>query len=159
MSWLDPVLRTMFPVLYGVPATVLSYGLMALTAAIMLWAGRRFYIRAWKAMWHRSADMNTLIAIGTGAAFLFSAFATVAPDVFVSRGIAPDVYYEAVIIIIAFILGGNALEARAKAGTSSAIRKLIDLRPTTARVQRDGVDLDVPLDEVREGDVLVVRPG
>jgi Cu+-exporting ATPase len=159
MAWLDPALRTVLPVLYAVPTTALSYGLMALTAAIMLWAGRRFYVRAWKAFMHRSADMNTLIAIGTGAAFLFSAFATIAPEIFVSRGIAPDVYYEAVIIIIAFILGGNALEARAKAGTSSAIRKLIDLRPATARVHRNGVDLDVPLDEVREGDEIVVRPG
>jgi Cu+-exporting ATPase len=159
LAWLDPALRTVLPVLYAVPTTALSYGLMALTAAIMLWAGRRFYVRAWKAFMHRSADMNTLIAIGTGAAFLFSAFATIAPEIFVSRGIAPDVYYEAVIIIIAFILGGNALEARAKAGTSSAIRKLIDLRPATARVHRNGVDLDVPLDEVREGDEIVVRPG
>jgi Cu+-exporting ATPase len=159
MQWLDPVLRDLVPVLYAVPATVLSFGLMVLTAGIMLWAGRRFYVRAWKALRHRSADMNTLIAIGTGAAFLFSAFATIAPDVFVARGVAPDVYYEAVIIIIAFILGGNALEARAKAGTSSAIRKLIDLRPPTARVLRDGADRDVALDDVREGDEIVIRPG
>ena len=159
MQWLDPALRAVIPVLYAVPVTVLSYGLLVLTASIMIWAGRRFYVRAWKALHHRSADMNTLIAMGTGAAFLFSAFATVAPGVFVSRGVAPDVYYEAVIIIIAFILGGNALEARAKAGTSSAIRKLIDLRPSTARVHRDGQDVDVPLDDVRTGDEVVVRPG
>jgi Cu+-exporting ATPase len=159
MQWLDPALRTVFPWLYGIPVTALSYGLLVMTAVIMVWAGGRFYARAWKALLHRSADMNTLIAIGTGAAFLFSAFATVAPGVFIARGIAPDVYYEAVIIIIAFILGGNALEARAKAGTSSAIRKLIDLRPTTARVRRGGVDSDVALDAVREGDEIVVRPG
>ena len=159
MAWLDPALQAMLPALYAVPPVVLSYGLLVLTATIMLWAGRRFYVRAWKALRHRSADMNTLIALGTGAAFIFSAFATIAPDVFISRGVAPDVYYEAVIIIIAFILGGNALEARAKAGTSSAIRKLIDLRPATARVHRDGVDHDVPLDAVRAGDEIVVRPG
>jgi Cu+-exporting ATPase len=125
----------------------------------MVWAGRRFYVRAWQALRHRSADMNTLIALGTGAAFLFSVFATVAPQVFIAHGIAPDVYYEAVIIIIAFILGGNALEARAKAGTSSAIRKLIDLRPRTVRVRREGVELDLPVDQVTEGDEVVVRPG
>lgn len=159
MTWLDPALRATLPALYVVPSAVLSYGLLGLTATIMLWAGRRFYIRAWKALLHRSADMNTLIALGTGAAFVFSAFATIAPDVFVSRGVAPDVYYEAVIIIIAFLLGGNALEARAKAGTSSAIRKLIDLRPANARVLRDGVHNDVPVDEVVAGDEIVVRPG
>jgi Cu+-exporting ATPase len=145
--------------LYAVPVAWLSYGLLFLTATVMVWAGGRFYVRAWKALKHRSADMNTLIALGTGAAFLFSVFATVAPQVFVDRGVAPDVYYEAVIIIIAFILGGNALEARAKAGTATAIRALINLRPTAARVRRDGVDRDVPLEDVREGDVIVVRPG
>jgi len=159
MVWLDPVLRRALPSLYAVPITVISWTLMLLTAVIMVWAGGRFYVRAWKAFRHRSADMNTLVAVGTGAAFLFSVFATVAPQVFISRGIAPDVYYEAVIIIIAFILGGNALEARAKAGTSSAIRKLIDLRPRLARVRQDGADRDIDLGDVREGDEVVVRPG
>jgi Cu+-exporting ATPase len=159
MVWLDPVLRRVLPWLYSVPTTVISWSLMLLTAVVMVWAGGRFYVRAWKALRHRSADMNTLIAVGTGAAFLFSVFATVAPQVFISRGIAPDVYYEAVIIIIAFILGGNALEARAKAGTSSAIRKLIDLRPRVARVRQDGIDRDTGLGDVQEGDEIVVRPG
>ena len=159
MQWLDPALRSVVPWLYIVPTALLSYGLLILTATVMVWAGSRFYVRAWKALRHGSADMNSLIAIGTGAAFLFSAFATIAPGVFIARGIAPDVYYEAVIIIIAFVLGGNALEARAKAGTSTAIRKLIDLRPTTARVRRNGEDRDVPLDDVREGDEIIVRPG
>ena len=159
MQWLDPLLQRVMPWMYAVPTAVISWSLMVLTAAVMVWAGGRFYVRAWKALRHRSADMNTLIAVGTGAAFLFSVFATVAPQVFISRGIAPDVYYEAVIIIIAFILGGNALEARAKAGTSSAIRKLIDLRPGTARVRRNGADVDVELAGVREGDEIVVRPG
>jgi Cu+-exporting ATPase len=159
MTWLDPVLRLVFPGLYAVPVNVLSWGLLVLTAAVMVWAGRHFYVRAWQGARHRSADMNTLIALGTGAAFAFSAFATVAPQVFTARGMAPDVYYEAVIIIIAFILGGNALEARAKAGTSQAIRKLIDLSPTIARVRRDGVERDIAVAEVSEGDEVVVRPG
>jgi len=159
MQWLSPGLRRAFPWLYTIPTAVLSYGLLIMTAAVMVFAGRRFYVRAWQAVRHRAADMNTLIALGTGAAFLFSVFVTVAPGVFIERGVAPDVYYEAVIIIIAFILGGNALEARAKAGTSTAIRKLIDLRPRSARVRRDGVDRDVSLEDVLEGDEIVVRPG
>ena len=159
MQWLDPLLRRAMPWLYSVPEAALSYGLLVLTATVMVWAGSRFYVRAWKGLRHRSADMNTLIAVGTGAAFVFSVFATVAPQVFIDRGVAPEVYYEAVIIIIAFILGGNALEARAKAGTSSAIRKLIDLRPRTARVRRGGVESEMDLGAVREGDEIVVRPG
>lgn len=159
MTWLDPMLRRAMPWLYAVPAAVLSYGLLIMTAVVMAWAGRRFYVRAWKALRHRSADMNTLIAVGTGAAFLFSVFATVAPGVFIARGVAPDVYYEAVIIIIAFILGGNALEARAKAGTSAAIRSLIDLRPRSARVRRDHVEQDLSVEDVRADDEIVVRPG
>ena len=159
MQWLDPMLRSVFPWLYAIPAQVLSYGLLVLTAFVMTWAGSRFYVRAWKAFRHSSADMNTLIALGTGAAFMFSAIATTMPNLFIDNGVAPDVYYEAVIIIIAFILGGNALEARAKAGTSRAIRKLVDLRPKMARVRRDGVDEDVAVDAVREGEEIVVRPG
>ena len=159
MLWLEPALRAVLPGLYAAPAALLSYGLLVLTAIVMTWAGRQFYVRAWKALRHRSADMNTLIALGTGAAFVFSVVATVAPGMFVARGVAPDVYYEAVIIIIAFILGGNALEARAKAGTSTAIRKLIDLRPRYARIRRDGVDSDVAIADVQRGDEVIVRPG
>ena len=159
MQWLEPLLSSALPWLYSLPTQLLSYGLLVLTAFVMTWAGSRFYVRAWKAFRHRSADMNTLIALGTGAAFVFSAVATTMPTLFIANGVAPDVYYEAVIIIIAFILGGNALEARAKAGTSRAIRKLVDLRPKMARVRRDGVDEDVAVDAVREGEEIVVRPG
>ncbi len=159
MTVLDPALERLLPWAYAIPATVLSYTLLLLTAGIMGWAGRHFYTRAWQAFTHRSADMNTLIAIGTGSAFVFSAAATLAPGFFISRGVAPDVYYEAVIIIIALILVGNALEARAKGETSSALRKLIDLQPKTARVVRDGVETEVPLEAVRSGDQIAVRPG
>jgi Cu+-exporting ATPase len=159
MERLDPVLRTALPFLYGIPNLVLSWGLLALTVVVMTWAGRHFYVRAWKAFVHRSADMNTLIAIGTGAAFAFSVVATTMPSLFTSRGMAPDVYYEAVIIIIAFLLAGNVLEARAKAGTSRAIRALIGLRPRTARVRRNGIEADITVDDVAAGDEIVVRPG
>ncbi|HYW07893.1 MAG TPA: copper-translocating P-type ATPase, partial [Longimicrobium sp.] len=157
--WLDPILRSAFPWLYRVPAAALSYGLLALTLGVMAWAGRHFYTRAWAAFRHHSADMNTLVAVGTGAAFLYSVVATVAPRFFLARGVNPDVYYEAVAFIIALILMGNALEARAKRQTSSALRALVQLQPKTARIVRDGAEADVPVDEVRAGDLVLVRPG
>ena len=159
MQSLTPVLHAALPWLYAIDPRALSYGLLVMTAAIMAWAGRHFYTRAWAAFRHHSADMNTLIAVGTGAAFLFSVLATVAPGFFTSRGVAPDVYYEAVILIIALILVGNALEARAKRQTAAALRALASLQPRTARVQRDGVELDLPIEQVRSGDVVAVRPG
>ena len=142
-----------------VPHGVVNGVLLVLTVAVMTWAGRRFYTRAWAAFRHRSADMNTLIALGTGAAFIYSLIATVAPQFFLSGGVAPDVYYEAVIVIIALILTGNAFEARAKAATSAALRALAGLQPSTARVVRGEQELDVPVADVRRGDVVAVRPG
>ncbi len=158
-GWLSPVLEGALPWLYRVPAAALSWGLLLLTVAVMAWAGRHFYARAWTAFRHRSADMNTLVAVGTGAAFAYSVAATVAPGFFRARGVAPDVYYEAVVFIIALVLLGNALEARAKRQTSSALRALVKLQPPVARVVRGGVEADVPVEEVRRGDVVVVRPG
>ncbi|MBW8773355.1 MAG: HAD-IC family P-type ATPase, partial [Gemmatimonadetes bacterium] len=137
----------------------LGWVLLVLTAGVMLWAGGHFYVRAWQSFRHHTADMNTLIAVGTGAAFLYSVIATVAPDFFRTRGVAPDVYYEAVIIIIALILTGNAFEARAKRQTSAALRALADLQPKLARVERDGRELDLPIEQVVAGDLLLVRPG
>src|SRR5215207_3101868 len=118
MGALDPALRIAMPWLYAIPPQILSYTLLVMTLGVMAWAGRHFYTRAWAAFRHHSADMNTLVAVGTGAAFVYSVIATVAPDFFLMRGLAPDVYYEAVIIIIARILSGNAFEARAKRQTS-----------------------------------------
>ena len=97
--------------------------------------------------------------VGTGSAYIYSVFATVAPNVFVERGLAPDVYYEAVVLIIALILSGNWLEARAKKRTAAAITALVGLAPKTARVVRDGVEIDVPLESVAVGDLVRVRPG
>ncbi len=163
MRVLDPGLRSIAPWAYAVPARAISWVLLFTTLGVMLWAGRDFYTRAWAAFRHHSADMNTLIAIGTGAAFLYSVAATAAPDFFLSRGISPDVYYEAVVIIIALILTGNAFEARAKRKTSTALRSLVNLQPKTARVLRDGADeateADVPVESVVAGDVVLVRPG
>jgi Cu+-exporting ATPase len=132
---------------------------LVITSGVMLWAGRMFYSRAWTAARHGSADMNTLIAVGTGSAYLYSLAATVAPSAFTSHGVAPSLYYEAVIIIIALILVGNALEARAKGETAGAIRRLIDLQPRTARVLRNLQELDVPVGDLVSGDIVIVRPG
>jgi Cu+-exporting ATPase len=142
-----------------VPHRAMELVLLVLTVGVMTWAGRHFYTRAWAAFRHHSADMNTLIAVGTGAAFVYSVIATLAPGFFAARGVAPDVYYEAVIIIIALILTGNAFEARAKSATSAALRALAGLQPPTARVVRGEQEIDVPVAEVRRGDVIVVRPG
>ena len=147
------------PWLYRIDANLLRGSLLVITLGVMLWAGRHFYTRAWAAFRHHSADMNTLIAVGTGAAFLYSVFATFAPGIFTSRGLAPDVYFEAVIFIIALILMGNALEARAKRQTAAALRALANLQPKTARVLRDGSEIELPIDEVVHDDVVTVRPG
>ena len=159
MNDMDPALRAVAPWLYALPPQGLSWGLLLITLGVMAWAGRHFYTRAWTAFRHHSADMNTLVAVGTGAAFVYSVIATVAPQFFVSRGVTPDVYYEAVVIIIALILTGNMFEARAKKQTSSALRLLVNLRPKTARVARDGKELDIPVEQVLHDDVLIVRPG
>ena len=140
-------------------AGALWWGMFVVTLFVMTWAGRHFYVRGWRALRRRSPDMNTLIAIGTGAAFLYSATATLAPGLFLRHGLMPDVYYEAVIIIIALILTGNALEARAKRNTAAALRALASLQPKTARLERGAADVDVPVEQVRRGDVVLVRPG
>ncbi|MEO6445321.1 MAG: heavy metal translocating P-type ATPase [Gemmatimonadaceae bacterium] len=159
MRVLDPALQRVVPWMYDIPARPLSWLLLAVTLGVMAWAGRHFYTRAWAGFRHHSADMNTLVAVGTGAAFLYSVVATVAPEIFISRGMTPDVYYEAVVIIIALILTGNMFEARAKKQTASALRALVQLQPKSARVIRDNQEVDVPVESVRAGEVIVVRPG
>ena len=133
--------------------------MLALATPVQFWAGWQFYDGAWKVARHGSADMNTLIAIGTSAAYLYSLAATVAPGAFAPAGELPDVYFDTSAVIIALILLGRLLEARARAGTTEAIKKLLGLRPRTARIVRDGVDLEVPVDEVEQGDDVLVRPG
>jgi P-type Cu+ transporter len=159
MRVIDPLVERAFPWLYALDALLLTYLLLGMTVFVMSWAGRHFYTRAWAAFRHHAADMNTLIAIGTGAAFLYSLVATFFPGFFLAQGLSPDVYYEAVLFIIALILVGNTFEARAKRETSAALRKLADLRPRTARVLRDGAEADLPVEEVRQGDTVLVRPG
>ena len=163
MNWvhgvIDPWLMGVLPWLYRIDVRLLSYTLLAMTLVAMAWAGRHFYTRAWAAFRHHAADMNTLVATGTGAAFLFSVAATFFPGFFLSRGVAPAVYYEAVLFIVALILLGNMFEARAKRQTSTALRKLVDLQPKTARVLRGGTEVEVPVEEVVHDDLVLVRPG
>lgn len=148
-----------FPVLATIDPSVLRWTLLVLTTPVLLWSGRHFFRSAYSGLLHGSADMNTLIALGTGSAFVFSTVATVAPGLFERAGLVPDVYFEAVAMIIALILLGKVLEARAKGQTSEAIRRLMGLQPKTARVLRDGAEVDVAVEELVVGDVIVVRPG
>jgi Cu+-exporting ATPase len=137
----------------------LKLGLALVTLPVVLWSGQQFYRGAWSGFRHRTADMNTLIAVGTGAAFLYSLVATLAPGVFARAGLPADVYYEAVAAIIALILLGRLLEARAKGQTSEAIRRLAGLRARTAHVVRDGKETELAVEAVVPGDLVIVKPG
>jgi Cu+-exporting ATPase len=153
------VIAMLLPMFVGMQTRALPYLLLALSATIIGWAGREFYVHAWQALRHHSANMDTLIAAGTGAAFVYSLVATFAPGFFLAHGVAPNLYYEAVIVIIALVLTGNVFEARAKRSTSRALRALVELQPATARIVRGESEVDVPVSAVVAGDVLLVRPG
>ncbi len=156
--------------LFTVPLLVVAMGLslegsqwlqLALATPVVVYGGAPFFRRAWAGFRHFTFDMNTLIAVGAGSAFLFSLASTLAPSAILGIG-APGpapVYFETSAAIITFILLGRLLEARARGRTSEAIRGLLALRPDTARVRRDGVEQDVPVDSVHVGDEIVVRPG
>ena len=150
-------MRHWFPWVPGVLQN--SYVLWALATPVQFVLGRRFYKGAWGALRHRSADMNTLVAVGTTAAYLFSAAATVVPGFLRSAAVEPQVYFDTSAVIIVLILFGRMLEARARGRTSDAIRKLMGLCPRTARVLDTSGEREVPVEDVRVGDVLVVRPG
>ncbi|MEB3182364.1 MAG: heavy metal translocating P-type ATPase [Nostocaceae cyanobacterium] len=132
---------------------------LVLTAPVQFWCGASFYINAWKAFNRHAATMDTLVALGTTTAFVYSLLPTLFPTSFTDQGLRPDVYYEAAAVIIALILLGRLLENRAKGKTSEAIRKLIGLQAKTARVIRNGREVDIPIEEVQIGDVILVRPG
>jgi Cu+-exporting ATPase len=138
----------------------LNYALLLLTLPVLGYSGREFYVSAWNGFKHRAANMDTLIAVGTGAAFLYSLAATLVPGFFTSRGLLPEVYYDTTATIIALILLGKVLELRAKTQTSAAMKSLIGLQAKTARLARsDGAEVDVPIEQVQLGDIVVVRPG
>jgi P-type Cu+ transporter len=136
-----------------------TWVLLLLATPVQFWAGGQFYRGAWAALRHRTSDMNTLIAVGTSAAYLYSLAMTVAPAFFRARGIAPAVYFDTAAVIITLILLGRLLEATAKGRTSEAIKRLMGLQAKTSRVTRDGQETDIPVEEVRIGDLVFVRPG
>jgi len=135
------------------------YVQLVLATPVQFWVGWQFYRGAWAMARRRTTDMNTLIAVGTSAAYGSSIAATFFPHVFSAGGVQPQVYYETSAIIIVLVLMGRFLEARAKGQTSEAIRKLINLQAKTARVRRDGRELDIPVEDVQIGDLVVVRAG
>ncbi len=135
------------------------YLLWALATPVQFWAGWRFYRGTWGALRHRTADMNTLIAVGTSAAYFYSVVAILFPSLFVAAGREPALYFDTAALIIGLILLGRFLEARARGQTSEAIKKLIGMQPKTALVVRDGEEREIPVDDVQVGDLILVRPG
>ena len=138
---------------------VLMPAIFAVTSAILFWAARPFYAAAWAAARHRATNMNTLVALGTGVAYLYSAFVTLWPGVAERAGLPLHVYFESSLVIVALILMGKWMEARAKKRTAAAITALVGLAPKTARVLRDGTETDIPVENVVVGDIVRVRPG
>jgi Cu+-exporting ATPase len=147
------------PAMVGVPDAARGWIGLALALPVVVWAGRGFFAGAWAAARHRTADMNTLVAVGAGTALLFSAAVTVAPRVFAAGGVPAEPYFETAAFIVALVLLGRALEGRARSRTASAIRRLVAIAPRTAHVVKDGEEHDVDAAAVAVGDVVVVRPG
>ena len=139
------------------PSTIRNFLLFVLTTPVLVFAGSQFFSGAWKLFKHFRADMNTLIAVGTGSAFLYSAAVTFFPFIFPAG--LQHVYYDTAAVIIALILFGRLMESRAKKKTSDAIHHMMALQPKTARVVRNGEELEIPISEVEVGDIVMVRPG
>lgn len=162
-------LKLIISLLFTIPILILSmffpyfpfknWIMLVLSIPVIFWAGRQFYIGAYKAFIHKSANMNTLIAVGTGAAFLYSLTATVYPDLFVSVRQKPDVYYEVATVIITLILTGRMLESKAKGRTSQAIQRLMGLQPKMARIINENGEQDVEIENLKVGDIILVKPG
>lgn len=148
-----------FGFLQGIPRQTMLYLMFVLTAPAVFWVGSRFFIGAIKAAKQKTSDMNTLVAVGAFSAYLYSAAATFFPHFFMTAGVMPHVYYDGAAMIVTLILVGRLLEAKAKGGTSAAIKQLLGLKPKTAHLWRDGGSVDVAVDEVEVDDVLLVKPG
>jgi Cu+-exporting ATPase len=143
----------------GLSPQTLNYILLLLTTPVMIYCGAPFFSGAWKAARHGTTDMNTLISLGTSAAYFYSLAVTIWPGVFATHQLGLEVYYDTSAMIITFILLGRWLEAKARGRASEAIGRLMALAPPTARIRRDGTEQEIPLQQVREGDLIVVRPG
>jgi Cu2+-exporting ATPase len=161
--------RTIGAMLLAIPVVIIGMFFMdmpyanwimfAFSLPALVFFGRDFFINAFRQARHRKANMDTLVAMSTGVAFIFSTFNTIYPAYWHQRGLHPHVYFEASVVIIGFILLGKLLEERAKGQTSSAIKKLIGLQPKTVQVIREGREQTLPITEVQIGDLLLVRPG
>ncbi|HYG32574.1 MAG TPA: heavy metal translocating P-type ATPase [Methylophilaceae bacterium] len=157
-----PALAFGFPAMVGgaMPHALMqpaSYALLVLTLDVILYSGPQFFVGAWTSLRNRTATMDTLIAVGIGAAWGYSAVATIAPDLFPAGTAEP--FWDVIAVVVGLVVLGQALEMRARGRTSEAVQRLIGLRPDTARVVRDGAEIDIPLAQVRVGDTLRVRPG
>lgn len=161
--------RTVWAVILSIPIVVigmffmeLPYGnwiMMALSIPVVFYLGRSYFINAAKQARYRKANMDTLVALSTGIAFLFSAFNTIYPEFWHQRGLHAHVYFEAAAVIIAFISLGKLLEEKAKSNTSSAIKKLMGMQPKTVNVIIDGIAQEIPVSQVQVGYTIVVKPG
>ena len=149
----------LIPFLRDIPSNLILPGLFLMTTPVVFWVGSRFFIGAIKAARQKTSDMNTLVAVGALSAYLYSSMVTFFRSVFSDAEVMPNVYFDSASMIITLILLGRFLEARAKVRTSAAIKRLIELKPKNARVVRDGVEAEVPVDMVLPGDVIIVRPG
>lgn len=162
--------KTVWAIILSIPVVVIGmffmdmpYGneiMWAFTTPVLLWLGRDFFINAWKQAKHRSANMDTLVALSTGIAYVFSVFNMLFPDFWHARGLHAHVYFEAASVIVAFILLGKLLEERAKGNTSAAIKKLMGLQPKTVTVvMADGMEKQVDIEDVQMDDIVLVKPG
>jgi Cu+-exporting ATPase len=149
----------LFPFVRSIPRNILVGLLFALTTPVVFWVGSRFFVGAWKAALQKTSDMNTLVALGALSAYLYSCTVAFVPWVFRSAGLELHLYFDGAAMIVTLILLGRYLEARAKGRTSAAIKRLMGLKPKTARVIREGEEQDIPLALVKPGDRIVVRPG
>lgn len=154
-QWFAPAI----PLLFSIAPRTLDYAMLAVALAGMVWGGGIIYRQAWTAARHGGTNMNTLVALGTGAAFAYSLAATFAPGLFMRYGLAPDVYYDAVLLILGFLLLGRWLDARAKRRTLDALHAFAQLQPQSARIVRNGQEMEVPLAQVVTGDRVILRPG
>ncbi|HEX8334086.1 MAG TPA: heavy metal translocating P-type ATPase, partial [Segetibacter sp.] len=162
--------KTIGAILLSIPTVIIgmffmnipyaNYIMWALSTPVVLIFGRQFFVNAWKQTKHRSANMDTLVALSTGVAYIFSAFNTIYPQYWHSKGLHAHVHFEAAAVVIAFILLGKMLEERAKSNTSSAIKKLMGLQPNTVTVvHHGGHQMEMPIAKVKVGDTLLVKPG
>ena len=161
--------RTVWALILSLPVVVIGmffmnmpYGnliMWAFSTPVVLWLGRDFFINAWKQARHRTANMDTLVALSTGTAYVFSVFNMLFPEFWHSKGLEAHVYFEAAAVIIAFILLGRLLEERAKGSTSSALKKLMGLQPKTVTVIEDDKQVEMPIENLAVGNIVLVKPG